>query len=410
MAVSAVIALLVGGCTSNKGTDNKNGVTQVVQLPAPGELFTMSERGLAQSKRLLANGDSTTSQLAGALTAKADEALQHPNYSIVAKPADLLPPGATQHDYVSWAPYFHPAPGNPSAPYVEDDGKIVDDQFSVPDLKYFRQLVTDVSNLAVAFNLTGNKKYADKANAMLSTWFLDPYTRMNPSLKYAQVVRNTPDRTPYGVIDVYNMPMIIDAIVLLHNGSAISETMYVSLGQWFRQYLSWLTTSPQGVYEGEHFTNNRRTWYYAQVVAVAMFVGDKQLAVQTAQKGKVPIDEQIAADGTQPQEQNRTKIWAYSTYNLGALLRLAWAANNVGVDLFNYVGKQGGSVHKVLDYLAPYAAGDKKWPFAESVKAFDPAQAQPAMAMGAYVFPDAEVYKANRQVLPSPVAGLGFMN
>jgi len=208
---------------------------------------------------------------------------------------------------------------------------------------------------------------------------------------------------------MYNMPMITDAIVLLHLGGRISETGYAALQQWFRQYLDWLTTSAQGVYEGEHFTNNRRTWYYAQVVALAMFVGDKSLAARTAEKGKTPIDTQIFRDGSQPQEQNRTKIWAYSTYNLGALLRLAWAANNAGVDLFNYRGAQGGSIRKVLDYLAPYAAGDKKWPFTEPVKAFDSQQAQPALAMGAYVFPDAEVQKANRQVLPPPVAGLGFM-
>lgn len=409
VAVVTVVTMLVSGCTSGKGTTEQK-ETQMVKLPAPGVLFTMSEQGLARSKELLANGDSAADHLLAALLTAANGALDHPNYSVIGKPANLLPPGATQHDYVSWAPYFHPVPGNPGAPYVENDGRIVDDQFSVPDLQKFRQLVVDLSNLSVAYSLTGQQKYAGKAADMLSAWFLNPATRMNPSLKYAQVVRNTPGRTPYGVIDVYNMPMIIDAITLLHMGGAMSETMYAALSQWFRQYLDWLTTSPQGVYEGEHFTNNRRTWYYAQVVAVAMFVGDKKLAAQTAEKGKTPIDEQIASDGSQPQEQNRTKIWAYSTYNLGALLRLAWAANNAGVDLFNYVGKKGGSIHEVLDYLAPYAAGSHNWPYAESVRAFDPKQAQPALAMGAYIYPDTEVQKANRQVMPPPVAGLGFMH
>lgn len=379
------------------------------QLPPVDTLFTMSTAGLKLSKQRLDNNDSRAAQALPALTAAADDAVSRPAHSVTEKPANILPPGATVHDYVSWAPYFHPVPGNSSAPYVEQDGKIVDDQFSAPDLKYFRQLVIDVSALSTAYYLTGDKKYADKANDLLTVWFLRPETRMNPSLKYAQVVRNTPDRAPYGVIDVYNMPMIVDAIVLLHDAGAISETMYVSLEDWFKEYLAWLTTSPQGVYEGEHFTNNRRTWYYAQVIAIAAFVGNKDLARATAEKGKVPIDTQIAKTGDQPQETNRTKKWAYITYNLGALLRLAWAANNVGVDLFNYVNPEQGSIFRALVFVAGYASGDYKWPYAEDVSAYNPTQAQPALAMGAYVYRDHAVEKANQAVAPpSAVTPLAF--
>lgn len=44
-----------------------------------------------------------------------------------------------------------------------------------------------LSNLTYAYYFTEDDVYADKATAMLQTWFLNPDTRMNPHLQYAQV-------------------------------------------------------------------------------------------------------------------------------------------------------------------------------------------------------------------------------
>ena len=70
--------------------------------------------------------------------------------------------------------------------------------------------------------------------------------------------------------------------------------------------------------------------------------GDRRIAVQ------------IAPDGSQPLELERTKAWSYSVGNLAGLMALARIGEHVDVDLWQYETKDGRSIRKALDFLAPY--------------------------------------------------------
>jgi hypothetical protein len=99
-----------------------------------------------------------------------------------------------------------------------------------------------------------------------------------------------------------------------------------------------------------------------QVVSIALFLDKPDLAKKYLEEVKTKrISVQIEADGKQPLELVRTTSWQYSVFNLEALTKLAILGNKAGVDLWNYVSTDGGSIRKALDYVLPYALDIKAW-------------------------------------------------
>jgi len=72
---------------------------------------------------------------------------------------------------------------------------------------------------------------------------------------------------------------------------------------------------------------------------------------------------QIEPDGIQPLELARTKSMGYSTMNLHGFIHLANFGKKANVDLWNFETEDGRSIKKALDYLLPFAEGEKSWEF-----------------------------------------------
>ena len=133
--------------------------------------------------------------------------------------------------------------------------------------------------------------------------------------------------------------------------------------EWFSAYFDWLQNSPNGRDEAAA-KNNHGSWYDQQLVAIAVFLGDKDVARKVSEAAKAKrIALQIKPDGSQPLELARTKSFSYSVFNLTALMRLAQEARLVGVDLWTYRSGDGASLRGALDYLLPYAQGSKTWTY-----------------------------------------------
>jgi hypothetical protein len=103
-----------------------------------------------------------------------------------------------------------------------------------------------------------------------------------------------------------------------------------------------------------------------QIAAIALFTSDRQLTYKLAQLAKTIINNQITANGSQPDELARTKSFHYANFNLGAHLRWALISKKVGVDLFKYRGPAGQSLAKATEFLIPAAVdGASKWTYPE---------------------------------------------
>jgi hypothetical protein len=173
-------------------------------------VFIIDPVALNITKQRTRQNDRSLKPALAKLTREADRALISAPLSVVRK--EIAPPSGDRHDYMSLAPYWWPNPNtHDGLPYVRRDGKINPERYSIADRKNLENTVASVKTLALAYYFTANEEYAKYAATRLQVWFLDPLTRMNPNLKYAQGIPGRSDGRAAGIIETHNLPELIDA-------------------------------------------------------------------------------------------------------------------------------------------------------------------------------------------------------
>jgi Alginate lyase len=282
-------------------------------------------------------------------------------YSVLDK--DETAASGDKHDYLSYARYWWPNPNSPDGlPYIRRDGETNHQVLARGDRGRIALLYDDVETLALAGYLFDDQSSAEHGAMLVRTWFLDPATKMNPHLRYGQAVPGHSEGRGTGIIDTRHFIRILDSVALLKETGAWTEADHAGLSAWMRQYLDWLVQDPMGREEGNR-TNNHGTWYDAQTAAIAMFLGERELARQIVQDAKSKrIDHAIEPDGQQPEELRRTKGLHYCVFNLSPMAILARIGEHLDVDLWNYESADGRCLRRGLDFVLPYLAGEKRWP------------------------------------------------
>jgi len=319
--------------------------------------------------------------LAAAAMHAADQAMKEGPFSVMQK--DMTPPTGDKHDYMSLAPYFWPDPKSPNGlPYIRRDGERNPEISKIPDHGNMGRLGRDARALALAYYLTGNESYASRAALLLRTWFLDPATRMNPNLEFAQGIPGINHGRPTGVLESQDLTYVVDAIGLLAGSKNWSARDQKEMEAWFRSYIKWLQESPNGMGE-RNAKNNHGTYYDIQLADFALFLGNQELARQVIQESESKrIASQVEPDGSQPLELARTRAFSYSVMNLRGLMALAQLGQPLDVDLWAFKTADGRSIRKALDFLAPFAAGQKKWEY-KQITGLNPTELSPLLLRAA---------------------------
>jgi hypothetical protein len=335
------------------------------------------------------------------LRAEADSALHAGPFSVMDK--RRIPPSGDKHDYISMGPYWWPDPGKPNGlPYIRRDGQRNPEREQDYDSPRLSRMLGAVNTLALAYAFTNDERYARHAANLLRTWFLDPATRMNPNLEYAQEIPGITQGRGIGIIDTNGLPLLLDDIVLLRRSASWTARDGEGMRVWLAAFLRWLRTSKHGHDESEA-QNNHGSWYDAQVAALALFAGDSALARDVVEASKTRrIARQISADGSQPLELERTRSLSYSVFNLKALMQLAEIGRHVGIDLWHYEAPEGGSIRKALDYLAPYADPTRNWSGTQ-ITPVEPYTLLPALRMGEMVYGDTQYRTLIEKIPPELV-------
>jgi hypothetical protein len=265
------------------------------------------------------------------------------------------------HEFFSEGDYWWPDPKDPGGPYVQRDGMSNPDNF-VEHRRALMRLSVQVPALAAAWRLTGEERYAVQAGRHLRAWFVDPETRMAPHLKYAQAIHGITTGRPQGVIDTLHLVEVARAIEVLDGSPALSPAESDGVRGWFRDYVRWLTTDENALKERDA-RNNHATCWLLQVAAFARLVGDQPLMADGRTRFKtVIVPNQVAADGSFPEELRRTKPYGYSLFNLEAMAGVAQTLSRPGDDLWTFELPDGRGLARALAYLVPYIRDKKTWP------------------------------------------------
>jgi hypothetical protein len=373
-----------------------------------GELkvFLLDGSQLNQARQQVRAGVKDVAPALAGLVRRADRALTAGPFSVTNK--DIIPPSRNKRDYMSLAPYWWPNPDTPDGlPYIRRDGERNPEIHQLRNRLDLGEMVDAVEILTLAYYFTEDEKYARRAAQLIRHWFLDPATGMNPNLKYGQSIRGVNEGRGEGLIETRTLSRVVDSIGLLAGSNVwLSEDQQGS-EKWFGEFLDWMLTSDLGRDEASS-KNNHGTFYDMQVACYALFLGKHDIArriLQTAGDRRIAV--QIAPDGSQPLELNRTKAWSYSVGNLAGLMALARLGEHVDVDLWHYETKDGRSISKALDFLAPFGTSDRAWPH-QQINGFSPDIFYPLLRVASVKYQDAP-YRAMLEKLRSRIAIAGSL-
>ncbi len=374
-----------------------------VAAPASAQprVFLLNAKHLQATKQRLRANDTLLAPAWAKLEQEAKQALTIAPPSVVSKA--VTPPSGDKHDYMSQAPYFWPDPKSQNGlPYIRRDGERNPEINKISDHSTMDNMVAAVETLALAYYFKGDEAYAAKAAQLLRAWFLDAATRMNPNLEFAQGIPGINTGRGIGLIETRGLTRAVDAIGLLAGSKAWTAADQRGVQAWYSAFLKWMQESKNGREEAAA-KNNHGTYYDIQAVSFALFLGQRELAtniLETAKQKRIAL--QIEPDGRQPLELVRTKAWGYSTGNLNGLMLLAQLGEHVGVDLWHYETKDGRGIRRALDYLVPFALGEKKWP-EQQLGEWPPQMLYPLLRRAAAKYRDAKL-SAVLLKIPAPDA------
>ena len=299
---------------------------------------------------------------------KAETALQMNPIHITDVIAPMSPGG--NHDYYSNGDYWWPNPDTlDGLPYIQRDGETNPENFDAHRL-LVRKLRTAVADLAMAYHLTKSEVYAKGAILLLKEFFLNPSTRMNPHLLYAQAIPGICTGRGIGLIDTLHLIDIPVAIKVLEQSPHLTKDILSGLKEWFTSYLTWMTTHEYGL-EEMNAKNNHGVCWLVQVAVFARFANNHDLLHFCRERYKnVILPDQMAKDGSFPLELVRTKPYSYSIFVLDNMVTLCQVLSTEEENLWEFELEDKRSIKKGLEFLYPYLEDKSKWPYATDIQHF----------------------------------------
>jgi hypothetical protein len=274
------------------------------------------------------------------------------------------------NDFYSNGDYWWPNPTTTNGlPYIQRDGQTNPENF-VEHRRCIAAVRDAVAALGAAYKITGEDRYAAKASSLLRVFFLDPKTRMNPSLKYAQAIPGVSPGRGIGIIDTLHLIEVPSAVKAIRKSSAFPAGDLAGITQWFRDYVEWMTTTKNGNDEAKA-GNNHAVAFWLQVAAFSQLTEDQARMAECRRRFKeVFVARQMAEDGSFPAELRRTKPYGYSIFQLDNMASLCQLLSTPEDDLWKFELPDGRGIRKAVAFMYPYLTDKSKWPRKPDIQAW----------------------------------------
>jgi hypothetical protein len=310
-----------------------------------------------------------------------------------------------KHDYFSEGDYWWPDPKNPGGAYIRRDGYSNPANFNAHREALIR-LSLHVPALTAAWLVTRDQRYARHAALHLRAWFLDPETRMNPSLEFAQAIFGVSPGRGTGIIDTLHLIEVSRAARHLEKAGVFTPAEFSELRAWFAHYLDWMCASKNGK-EEETAKNNHGACWVAQAAAFAAFTGNREVMALCSERFKKNLmPDQLAPDGSFPLELARTKPYSYSLFDLDVLAiicQIVSTTDNSADNLWQFSLPGGNRYKKAVDFMFPFIEDKSKWPYAHDVEYFDDLpNRQPSLLFAGLAYRESKYIALWRKLPPDP--------
>lgn len=332
----------------------------------PARLMAYDERALDALRASGPNGP--LGEIVAGLEADARAALSTGTFSVVDKTG--CAPSGDRRDYWHPARYWWPDPNSQDGlPFVRRDGarrqgtELYEPGSEEFDRSNLQRMLEGATICALAWRATGEPLYARHGAALIRRWFVDPETRMNPHLRFAQVRMgwNDNEGNRSGIIELRDLCLLLDAARLLEQAGTLTATERDALRDWLKSYQAWLRTSRQGIEECR-VSHNHGTYFDLQMAAIGAYLGDAAALVAAFRRARVRINTQFDPDGSQPHELRRVSSLHYCCFNLQGWIALSTIAARCGEDLWRHQSAASSSLARGMEWLTRTAAAHT-WPY-----------------------------------------------
>jgi hypothetical protein len=214
------------------------------------------------------------------------------------------------------------------------------------------------TNLALAWRLTGEAKYANKALVLIHTWCINQNTLMFPT---GRVEDAWTQGAAYGgdVVMFLSFWKLFLAVHLLDEYPGWDFLAHSGVKRWIKRMID-----PQRdvmFFEGRQMYNNWEDERLVYLAHGALALGDLDLLAYVFDRWRHILPLKMTLEGELPRETMRTRSMTYTLMALHAAIVVAEIGRQFGVNLYD-LEVNGRGLKRGIDYAAGYLLKMEAWP------------------------------------------------
>lgn len=254
---------------------------------------------------------------------------------------------------------------NGGSPFFRQDAAYVPGQDGVRDAEANHEsgrlagrFASASMDLALAYRLTGEARYADKALELIHCWCIDQNARMFAT-GYIQDAFTPGAQYGGDIILFASLNRAFLAMDLLDGYPGWDIYCQAAVRQWVRNMVE-----PQRklmFFQGVPMYNNWEDARLLYLASGALLLGDLDLLIYAFERWRAIIPLKMTDEGELPRETMRTRSMHYTLFALNSSTLVAEIGQAYGFALYDYE-INGRCLKKAIDYAARYLLDMDAWP------------------------------------------------